>query len=71
MNNCNSFYVDIQRRAAHGLSLVTSYTYLKNMQTGVDFFKQFDLKNTHAPSLLDQRHRLSIAAVYARPMLLI
>ena len=65
VNNYNSFYVHVQRRAAHGLSLVTSYTYSKNMQTGVDFFNQFDLKNTHAPSLLDQRHRLSIAAVYA------
>jgi hypothetical protein len=65
VNNYNSFYVHIQRRAVHGLSLITSYTYSKNTQTGVDFFNQFDLKNTHAPSLLDQRHRLSIAAVYA------
>jgi len=65
VNNYNSFYVHIQRRATRGLSVVTSYTFSKNMQTGVDFFNQFDLKDTHAPSLLDQRHRLSIAAVYA------
>jgi hypothetical protein len=30
-----------------------------------DFNNQFDLSNTHGPTLLDQRHRLSIAAVYA------
>lgn len=65
VNNYNSLYVQIQRRVSHGLALQTSYTFSKNMQTGVDFFNQFDLKDTHAPSLLDQRHRLSIAAVYA------
>ena len=35
------------------------------MSRGVDFNNQFDFSNTHAPYLLDQRHRLSIAAVYA------
>ena len=65
VNNYNSFYVHLQHRASHGLSLMTSYTFSKNMQTGVDFFNQFDLASTHAPSLLDQRHRLSFAAVYA------
>jgi hypothetical protein len=34
----------------------------------MDFNNQFDFSNTHAPSLLDQRHRISVAAVY-RPQL--
>jgi len=65
VNNYNSLYVQIQRRAAHGLSLMTSYTFSKGTQSGADFNNQFGLSNTHGPTLLDQRHRLSIAAVYA------
>jgi len=65
VNNYNSFYAQLQRRVAHGLSVMTSYTFSKNLQAGVDFFNQFNLKDTHGPSLLDQRHRLSIAAVYS------
>ena len=34
------------------------------MSRGVDFNNQFDFSNTHAPYLLDQRHRLSVAAIY-------
>src|SRR5258708_25233290 len=34
------------------------------MSRGVDFNNEFDFRNTHAPYLLDQRHRLSIAAIY-------
>ena len=34
------------------------------MSHGVDFNNQFDFRNTHAPYLLDQRHRVSIAGVY-------
>src|SRR3984893_12062052 len=64
VNNYNSLYVQIQRRVTHGLSLMTSYTFSKGLQTGADFNDQFDLSNTHGPTLLDQRHRLSIAAVY-------
>ncbi len=64
VNNYNSLYVQIQRRAAHGLSLMTSYTFSKGTQSGADFNNQFDLSNTHGPTLLDQRHRLSVAAVY-------
>jgi Carboxypeptidase regulatory-like domain len=65
-NNYNSFYVQIQRRAARGLNLMTSYTFSKGLQSnGVDFNNQFDFSNTRGPTLLDQRHRLSIAAVYA------
>jgi hypothetical protein len=44
---------------------MTSYTFSKGLQTGPDFNNQFDLSNTHGTTLLDQRHRLSIAAVYA------
>jgi hypothetical protein len=65
VNNYNSLYVQIQRRVAHGLSMMTSYTYSKALQTGADFNNQFDLSNTHGPTLLDQRHRLSVAAVYS------
>jgi hypothetical protein len=45
--------------------MMTSYTFSKGLQTGADFNNQFALSNTHGPTLLDQRHRLSIAAVYA------
>jgi hypothetical protein len=65
VNNYNSLYVQIQRRVAHGLSMMTSYTFSKALQTGADFNNQFDLSNTHGPTLLDQRHRLSVAAVYS------
>jgi hypothetical protein len=65
VNNYNSLYVQIERRAAHGLSLMTSYTFSKASQTGSDFNNQFNLGNTHGPTLLDQRHRLSVAAVYS------
>jgi hypothetical protein len=34
------------------------------MLDGMDFNNQFDFSNTHAPSLLDQRHRVSLAGVY-------
>jgi len=34
------------------------------MSNGVDFNNQFDFRNTHAPYLLDQRHRLTVAWVY-------
>jgi hypothetical protein len=65
VNNYNSLYVQVQRRVARGLSLMTSYTFSKSTQSGADFNNQFDLSNTHSASLLDQRHRLSVAAVYA------
>jgi hypothetical protein len=65
VNNYNSLYVQIQRRAARGLSVMTSYTFSKATQSSSDFNNQFDFSNTHGPTLLDQRHRLSVAAVYA------
>jgi hypothetical protein len=62
----NSGYVELQRQATKGLALLASYTYSKNVDSnGVNFNNQFDLSNTHENSLLDQRHRASIAAVYA------
>ena|GEM_PF-570065 len=64
-NYYNSFFVQLQRRMSHGLSLQASYTFAKSiMLDGMDFNNQFDFSNTHAPSLLDQRHRLTLAAVY-------
>jgi hypothetical protein len=68
-NYYNSFFVQLQRRMSRGLSLQFAYTFAKSiMLDGMDFNNQFDFSNTHAPSLLDQRHRLSFAAVY-RPEL--
>jgi len=65
INNYNSLFVQAQRRFRHGLALQTAYTFSENMMShGVDFNNQFDFSDTHAPYLLDQRHRLSIAAVY-------
>jgi hypothetical protein len=64
-NYYNSFFVQLQRRMSRGLSLQFSYTFAKSMMLdGMDFNNQFDFSNTHAPSLLDQRHRLSFAAAY-------
>ena len=68
-NYYNSFFVQLQRRMSRGLSLQFSYTFAKSiMLDGMDFNNQFDFSDTHAPSLLDQRHRISLAAVY-RPRL--
>jgi hypothetical protein len=64
-NYYNSFFVQVQRRMSHGLSLQFSYTFAKSvMLDGMDFNNQFDFSNTHAASLLDQRHRISLAGVY-------
>jgi hypothetical protein len=68
-NHYNSLFVQLQRRMSQGLALQFSYTFAKSMMLdGMDFNNQFDFGNTHAPSLLDQRHRISLAAVY-RPEL--
>lgn len=65
INNYNALFVQLQRRFHRGLALQSSYTFSKNLTSrGVDFNNQFDFSNTHVPSLLDQRHRLTIAAVY-------
>jgi hypothetical protein len=65
LNTYNSLFVQVRRRATRTLQLLSSYTWSKNMDSnGVDFNNQFDFSNTHSPSLLDQRHRLSIAAVW-------
>jgi hypothetical protein len=64
-NYYNSLFVQVQRRMSNGLSLQFSYTLAKSiMLDGMDFNNQFNFSNTHAPSLLDQRHRISLAAVY-------
>jgi hypothetical protein len=68
-NYYNSFFVELQRRMTSGLSLQASYTFAKSiMLDGMDFNNQFDFSNTHAATLLDQRHRLSLAVAY-RPRL--
>jgi hypothetical protein len=64
-NYYNSFFVQLQRRMTQGVSLQFSYTFAKSiMLDGMDFNNQFDFSNTHAASLLDQRHRISFAGVY-------
>jgi hypothetical protein len=68
-NHYNSFFLQLQRLMSHGLSLQFSYTFAKSiMLDGMDFNNQFDFSNTHAASLLDQRHRVSFGGVY-RPRL--
>ncbi len=64
-NYYNSFFVQLQGRMTRGLSLQTSYTFAKSMMLdGMDFNDQFAFSKSHAPSLLDQRHRVTLAAVY-------
>ncbi len=64
-NHYNSLFVQLQRRMSQGVSLQFSYTFAKSiMLDGMDFNNQFDFSNTHAPSLLDQRHNISFAALY-------
>jgi len=64
-NQYNSFFVQLQRRMSHGLLLQFSYTLAKSlMRNGMDFNNQFDFSNTSGPSLLDQRHNISFAAIY-------
>lgn len=65
LNQYNALFVQFTRRVSNGLTALVSYTYSHNIDSnGVDFYNQFDLTGTHAASLLDQRHRLSVAAVY-------
>ncbi len=64
-NNYNSFFAQLQHRMSHGVALQFSYTFAKSiMRDGMDFNNQFDFSNTHALSLLDQRHRISFAGFY-------
>ena len=64
-NHYNSLLVQLQRRMTHGLTMQASYTWAKSMMlNGMDFNNQFDFSNTHAPSLLDQRNRFILGAVY-------
>jgi hypothetical protein len=68
-NYYNSFFVQVQHRMSQGFSLQFGYTWAKSiMLDGMDFNNQFDFSDTHAPSLLDQRYRLTFAAVW-RPRL--
>jgi Carboxypeptidase regulatory-like domain/TonB dependent receptor len=68
-NYYNSGFVQLQRRMTQGLSLQFAYTFAKSiMLDGMDFNNQFNFGNTHAPSLLDERHKLDFAAAY-RPRL--
>jgi hypothetical protein len=65
LNHYNSLYARLQRRVSSGFAVLVSYTYSKNIQfNGVDFNNQFDFSNARGPSLLDQRHRLSVAGTY-------
>jgi hypothetical protein len=65
INHYNSFFAQAQRRFQHALAFSGAYTFSKNiMSRGVDFNNQFDFRNTHAPYLLDQRHRIFVAATY-------
>jgi hypothetical protein len=64
-NDYNSMFLQVQRRVSQGLSLHASYTFGKSvMRDGMDFNNQFDFSDTHGPTLLDQRHRVSVAGIY-------
>ncbi len=65
VNNYVSFFTQLNRQVRQGANVIVSYTLSKSTQSGVDFYNQFDLSGTHGLSLLDQRHRLSVAVVYA------
>jgi hypothetical protein len=68
-NYYNSLFVQVQHRLSQSFSLQFGYTYAKSiMLDGMDFNNQFEFSNTHAPSLLDERHRITFAGVY-RPRL--
>ena len=64
INNYVSLFSQVKRQVSKGANVIVAYTFSKSTQSGVDFYNQFDLSGTHGVSLLDQRHRLSIAAVY-------
>jgi hypothetical protein len=65
LNQYNSLFAQAQRRFHHGVAFQSAYTFSKNITSrGVDFNNQFDFSNTHAPYLLDQRHRVSVAGVF-------
>ena len=65
INNYNSLFVQAQRRLHNGLQFSIAYTFAKNLTSnGVDFNNQFDFSKTRAPYLIDQRHHVSLAAVY-------
>ena len=64
-NYYDSLFVQLKHRFSRGLTYQFSYTWAKTIiLDGVDFNNQFDFSDTHASSLLDQRHNLSLAAVY-------
>jgi Carboxypeptidase regulatory-like domain len=64
INNYVSLFTQLKRQVAQGANVIVAYTFSKSTQSGVDFYNQFDLSGTHGLSLLDQRHRLSVASFY-------
>jgi hypothetical protein len=65
IDNYVSLFTQLNRQVTRGASVIVSYTLAKSTQSGVDFYNQFDLAETKGLSLLDQRHRLSVASVYS------
>jgi hypothetical protein len=64
VNNYVSFFTQVNQQVSDGVTLLLAYTLSKTTQSGVDFFNQFDLTNTHGLALQDQRQRLSLATVW-------
>jgi len=64
VNNYVSFFAQANRQVSNGLSVLLAYTMSKTTQSGVDFYNQFDMTDTHGLALLDQRHRVSLALVW-------
>jgi hypothetical protein len=65
INNYVSLFTQLNRQISTGANLILSYTLAKSTQSGVDFWNQFNLGEARGLSLLDQRHRLSVASVYS------
>ncbi|MEO7144931.1 MAG: carboxypeptidase regulatory-like domain-containing protein [Bryobacteraceae bacterium] len=82
LNFANSTYhaleVKVEKRYSHGLTILGSYTYSKNIDLGTGSFSgdsvsggviqdYNNLRNEYAPSSLDQTHRFVGNAVYELP----
>ncbi|MHB8303178.1 MAG: TonB-dependent receptor [Acidobacteriaceae bacterium] len=64
LDTYNSMVAQVTRRAKNGLQVMGAFTWSKVMDSQTQFNNQFNLSNTHSPDAIDQRVRLSVAAVY-------
>jgi carboxypeptidase family protein len=62
----NSFQLQLEKRASHGLSFVASYTLSKNIEA-LSYLNGQDLAPTNTLTSWDRPHRLSIYPIYELP----